>query len=89
MIVGEYENLGYSGSAKNNYHYVTITYDSFKSVYIWKNRANSKWELHPTEEEFELRVDESVGYYSNGWTIAKVTSKGIFGPFNEFYTRMN
>ena len=84
MIVGEYWNLIYSGSAKNNYHYVTITYDSFNSLYFWENRANSKWKLHPTEKEFGLRVDESVDYYSSGWTIARVTEKSIFGTYHEF-----
>ena len=89
MIVGEYENLAYSDAAKNEYHYVTITYDSLNSVYIWKNKANSNWKLHPTEEEFELRVDKSVSYYKDGWKIAKVKKNGIFGPGNEFYTRVN
>ena len=40
LLVGEYENLAYSGSNKNNYHYATITYDSSNSVYLWKNREN-------------------------------------------------
>ena len=40
LLVGEYENLGYSGSNKNNYHYATITYDSSNLVYLWKNREN-------------------------------------------------
>ena len=88
MIVGEYENLAYSGSNKNNYHYATITYNSSNSVYLWKNRANRVYKLHPTDKEDEPRVDESVPYYNLGWKIARVTSKGIYAMYNEFYTRM-
>ena len=66
MLVGEYENLAYSGSNKNNYHYATITYDSSNSVYLWKNRANRVYKLHPTDKEDELSVDESVPDYNSG-----------------------
>ena len=83
MIVGEYENQN-----KNNYHYATITYDSSNSVYLWKNRANRVYKLHPTDKEDEPRVDESIPYYNLGWKIARVTSKGIYAMYNEFYTRM-
>lgn len=86
MIVGEYQRK----PATNNWHYVTITYDSLNSVYLWENRANKKWKLYPTENEKELRVDESVSYYNSAnWTIAGVTNEGIYGPYREFYTRMN
>ena len=58
---------------------MTITYDSFNSVYLWKNKANQIYKLHPTKNHDELRVDESVGYYkSANWTIAKVTEEGIY-----------
>ena len=88
LLVGEYENLAYSGSNKNNYHYATITYDSSNSLYLWENRANRVYKLHPTDKEDELRVDESVPYYNSGWKIAIVTSKGIYAMCNAFYTRM-
>ena len=86
MIVGEYEKM----PARNNWHYVTITYNSLNSVYLWKNKANVEWKLYPTENENELRVDKSVSYYdSANWKTAEVTNEGIYGPHGEFYTRMN
>ena len=85
LIVGEYRNRVHGGSPTNNWHYVTITYDPCNTVYLWKNRANQTWKLHPTDKEDELRVDESSPYYSKGWKIAKVTDEGIYGPGNEFY----
>ena len=88
LIVGEYENLRYDESNKNDWHYVTITYDSSNSVYLWKNRANVKWKLYPTNKKDELRVEESNPFYNSGWTIARVTNAGIYGPHNELYTRM-
>ena len=57
-------------------------------MYLWKNRANQTWKLHPTDKEDELRVDESSPYYSKGWKIAQVTDECIYGPGNEFYTRI-
>ena len=76
--------------ATNDWHYVTITYDSLNSVYLWKNKANIEWKLYPTENENQLRVDESVSYYnSHSWKTAEVTNKGIYGPHRELYTRMN
>ena len=75
---------------QNNYHYVNITYDSSNSVYLWRNRANKVWKLYPTAEQNELRVDESVGYYSSAnWKIAKVDNEGIYGPYNELYRKMD
>ena len=68
---------------------MTITYNSLSSVYIWKNRANLKWKHDLTENKIELRVDESVSYYSSDWKISRVTNAGIFGPGNEFYTKIN
>ena len=67
---------------------MTITYDSAKSVYLWKNKANVEWILHPTNKEDELRVDESNPYYDD-WKIARVTTEGIYGTGDELYTRMN
>ena len=87
-LVGTYENLGYTESARNDFHCVNITYDSSNSVYLWKNRAGSEWKLHPTKKEDELRVDKSVNCYQSGWKIAKVTDAGIYGPGDELYTRM-
>ena len=86
--MGTYENLKYTN--KNNYHYVTITYNASNSVYLWKNRAGRIYKLHPTDKANELRVDENVAYYSAAnWKIAKVTDEGIYGPYNELFTRMN
>ena len=87
LIVGEYENLFYDESNRNNWHYVTITYDSSISVYLWKNRANVKWKLYPTDKEDEFRVEESNPFHNSGWTIARVTNAGIYGPYNELFTR--
>ena len=67
---------------------MTITYDASKSVYLWRNKANVEWILHPTIKEDELRVDNSNPYYSV-WKIARVTSEGIYGTGGDLYTRMN
>ena len=88
MILGTYENQKYT--TQNNYHYVNITYDSPNSVYLWKNRANKVYKLHPTSKQNELRVDESVYYYSEAsWKIAKIDNEGIYGPYNELYKKMD
>ena len=87
-ILGTYENQKYAN--QNDYHYVNITYDSSNSVYLWRNRANRVYKLHPTAKQNELRVDESVGYYSSAnWKIAKVDNEGIYGPYNELYRKMD
>ena len=86
MIVGEYKRM----PATNDWHYVTITYDSLNSVYSWKTKSNAEWKLYPTEKENQLRVDESVSYYHTAnWKTADVTNEGIYGPYGELYTRMN
>ena len=88
MILGTYENQVYA--TQNDYHYVNITYDSSNSVYLWKNRANKVYKLHPTAKQTELRVNESVGYYkSANWKIAEVANEGIYGPYKELYRKMD
>ena len=87
-ILGTYENQNYE--KQNNYFYVNITYDSSNSVYLWKNRANRVYKLHPTAKHDELRVDESVSYYSSAnWKIAKIDNQGIYGPYDELYRKMD
>ena len=86
VILGTYENQLYKN--QNGYHYVNITYDSSNSVYLWKNRANRVYKLHPTAEQNELRVDESVGYYTSAnWKIARIDNQGIYGPYDELYRK--
>ena len=88
MILGTYENQMHEN--QNDFHYVNITYDSSNSVYLWRNRANRVWKLYPTAIEDELRVDESVYYYSEAnWRIAKIDNQGIYGPYNELYKKMD
>ena len=52
-MVGSYENLLYTGSAKNDYHYVEITEGSCTGQFIWTNRANVVWTLtqFPNDDE--------------------------------------
>jgi hypothetical protein len=44
-IAGTYENLQYEGSAKNDWHFVTIM--AHHDDYIWRNRAGVEWTLKP------------------------------------------
>lgn len=75
-IVGMYEkNLPF-----NNWHYVTITYDLETSTYAWENRANKRWTLYPTNKTDKLRVGEDCPYYESGYTVARITDEGVFGP---------
>ena len=43
-IVGHYECLLYTGDAKNDWHYVTITEEA-PNVFLWSNRAGVTWKL--------------------------------------------
>ena len=86
-VIGTYENHLYDKKGKNNWHYVTITYNQKASTYTWRNRANVQWTLYPTENENLLTVGKDCPYYKNGHTSAKIDSKGIYGPWNELYTR--
>ena len=88
VILGTYENQLYEN--QNGYHYVNITFDSSNSVYLWKNRANRVYKLHPTAKQNELRVDESVGYYTSAnWKIARIDNQGIYGPYDELCRKMD
>ena len=86
---------GYWGHMKisciqNGHHYVNIIYDSSNSVYLWKNRANRKWILHPNAKQNELRVVESVPHYRPAkWEIAKIDNDGIYGPYNKLYRNLD
>ena len=60
------------------------------SVYLWKNRVNRVYKLHPIAKQNELRVDENVDYYSSAnWKIAKVDNESIYDPYNELHRKMD
>ena len=87
-ILGIYENQKYTN--QNKYHYVNITCDLPNSVYLWKNRVNRVYKLHPIAKQNELRVDENVDYYSSAnWKIAKVDNESIYDPYNELHRKMD
>jgi len=87
--IGTFENLQYvKGAGKNDWHYVTITYNAASKSYIWSNRAGISWSLYPTSKSGELRVGQDCPpYYSTGHTIANFTADGVYGPSNELYSR--
>ena len=89
LAIGEFENHKHDGtSIKNNWHYVTITYDPIAETYTWKNKANRKWSLYPTEDESILRVGRDCPYYDEtSYSKAAVTTEGIIGPHNVLYAR--
>ena len=67
---------------------MTITYDPLVETYAWKNRANRKWSLYPTEDENTLRVGTDCPYYDETkYSKAAVTMDGIMGPQNVLYAR--
>eukprot|EP00111_Clytia_hemisphaerica_P016629 TCONS_00049309-protein len=86
--IGTFENLQYvKGAGKNDWHYVTITYSAASKSYSWSNRAGISWSLYPTSKSGELRVGQDCPYYSTGHTIANFTADGVYGPWNELYSR--
>lgn len=98
-IVGPYENFEYSGSGKNNWHYVSISkIDS--TTMTWTNRAGVKWTLTLQKkgdgyDPVKLTVGTDSPYYKSGHTVATVVwnndynaVKKILGPWNEAYTRL-
>ncbi|XP_066925289.1 uncharacterized protein [Clytia hemisphaerica] len=86
--VGTFENLQYvEGVDKNDWHYVTITYNAASKSYTWSNQAGVSWSLYPTSKSGELRVGQDCPYYSTGHTIANFTADGVYGPWDEFYSR--
>ncbi|PXF41669.1 hypothetical protein BWQ96_08620 [Gracilariopsis chorda] len=97
-VVGSYENLLYSGSGKNNWHFVQIEKVN-NSTLRWTNSAGVKWTLYVRSvggkvDTENLVVGADSPYHSRGHTIAKIErdSKSgmvtaIRGPGNEAYTR--
>eukprot|EP00178_Gracilaria_changii_P017088 TRINITY_DN48889_c0_g1_i1.p1 TRINITY_DN48889_c0_g1~~TRINITY_DN48889_c0_g1_i1.p1 ORF type:complete len:210 (+),score=14.18 TRINITY_DN48889_c0_g1_i1:62-631(+) len=78
-LVGNYENLLYSGAAKNDWHYVQISAKADSDTQlIWKNRAGVQWtlELQKTDDGYNrnvFTVESDSPYYSNGHTEGHVT----------------
>ena len=83
-VIGMYKRI----PPLNDWHYVTITYDSKTLTYTWENRASRKWSLYPTDKDDELRVGEDCPYYSDGYKIARITEEGIFGA-HDLYIKNN
>ena len=98
-LVGVYENLKYSGAAKNNWHYVTLTKKS-ETELTWTNRAGRSWTLTLIAkgdgyDATQLSVGTDSPYYSRGHTIATVkwnsdmnAVTALLGPYQEAYTRL-
>ena len=84
-FVGDFENHKYT--TKNNWHYVSITYDSVKGTYKWENKAGVSWTLYPTNNGNELKVGTDCPYYKNGHVVAKFDANGVEGPHGEIYSR--
>ena len=85
---GVFESHKYDGkSSKNNWHYVTITYDSDNGNYVWTNKAGRKWKLYPSSVSDELKVGPDCPYYKSGHEAVNFTASGVYGPHGEFYSR--
>ena len=85
---GNFESHRHDGtSAKNNWHFVTITYNADQGTYTWKNKANRQWTLYPSSVENVLKVGTDCPYYKNGHVTATFTTNGVLGPHGELYTR--
>ena len=93
-IVGKYDNQEYSGSDKNDWHYVTISTTDNPMVFEWKNKAGVSWTLEfNNSDPTNFQVGKSCPYYTDGHIKANVKSEGeyvvgIRGPGNEFYTKV-
>ena len=82
---GFYENTHYEDGGKNEYHYVTVSMIKGKK-YVWRNAAGVTWALYK-HNNTGLRVGRNCPYYKNGYTFAKFTKNGVYGPGNEFYKK--
>lgn len=94
LFLGEYENHLYDQGGKNNWHYVTISWDTTNNNALrWTNRAGVSWTLTPTSNKEILAVGQDCPYYSRGYTQAIVQwdnngqVTGLLGPGNEPYDR--
>ena len=83
MFVGEFEIK----QPTNDWHYVTISFNSATNVYKWKNRAGKIWTLYPQTNN-TLRVGEDCPYFGKGHTSALFSSIGVYGPWNVLYQRI-
>lgn len=87
MLVGDFENHDYDEQGKNDWHYVSISYNHFEDNYTWSNRAGVSWTLYPTERSHVLRVGEDCPYFKDGYEISEVNQMGVYGPGMEFYSK--
>lgn len=87
LVIGTFENHKYDNGGKNDWHYVTITYDSASNTYTWKNRAGKSWTLSSSSTFNKLEVHADCPYYASGYTTAEYNQMGIYGYGNEFYTK--
>eukprot|EP01083_Nonionella_stella_P039071 106237_1 len=91
-ILGEYENFLYGPPQKNHYHYVSITQSN--NGYIWKTLCN-EWTLTPLQDKkLHFLVGDKCPYFKQGYKTMKFKTDhkgniiGAFGPYNEYFTKV-
>jgi len=87
VLVGNFENHDYDAEGKNDWHYVSISYNHFEDNYTWSNKAAVSWTLYPTERPHVLKVGEDCPYFKDGYEILEVNQMGVYGPGMEFYSK--
>lgn len=91
-LLGKYECHKYDGtSAKNDYHYVTVSKISDVEV-LWTTKAGAIWKLTATQEREKLAVGPECPYFKAGYTFARIVREGsqmsgIIGPCGELYEK--
>lgn len=88
LFEGKYVCNQYDDADKNDWHYVTISYNAASKCYKWTNRAGVTWSLYPRGKNDSLEVGTDCPYYNDGHTEAAFTKEGVYGPWKEFYDRV-
>lgn len=93
-VQGCYDNKLWTGNAKNDWHYVKITWDPKTEKFTWKNKAGAEWPLYPIPsgngyDTKKLRVADSP--YSDQTEVGMEMSNGksIIRWLNEPYTKVS
>ena len=76
-IVGHYECLLYTGDAKNDWHYVTITEEA-PNVFLWSNKDNEVNNVMDGKESLEQQLSWFAWVWSEKKIALKCVKKGYY-----------
>eukprot|EP01060_Flectonema_neradi_P034148 TRINITY_DN5906_c2_g1_i1.p1 TRINITY_DN5906_c2_g1~~TRINITY_DN5906_c2_g1_i1.p1 ORF type:complete len:483 (+),score=128.90 TRINITY_DN5906_c2_g1_i1:59-1507(+) len=96
-LPGKYESHIYDGTPhKNEWCFVTVTFNSFNNTFTWGNNAGNQWILYPVHDDpTMLLVDAGCPYYKEGHRSVSIrrdadgTIESLIGPREVVYSRQS